>query len=243
MSTAWPIEVNAAEASTTNAHVGVPHVLPQDAQVTRHRGPIPAEYPKTVRDAAVQTDDPVQLPAPTWEELRAGLERARALDQTAHRMRAEAFEALERYAGMTAEPHPEAAYWRKLATAKADETEHLVAWRAERSARLLRERADEEAKLRAASEKALGEARARRRAEEAELQAARARWEEARRDEERAAAELSLAQPRPQTQPQMPPGAGRLRYCYVCRWPGIRVSRKCPNGAAYPPKPDESPRG
>ena len=81
-----------------------------------------------MKDATVQTDDPVLPPTPTWEELRAGLERARALDQTAHRMRAEA---LECYAGITAEPNPETAYWRKLAAAKAEETEHLVAWRAE----------------------------------------------------------------------------------------------------------------
>ena len=126
------VEVNAAEASTNNAPVGVPHASPRDAQATRNRGPIPARYPRTVRDAAVQTDDPMLSPAPTWEELRAGLERARVLDQMAHRMRAEAFEALECYAGMTAEPHSEAAYWRKLAAAKAQETEHLVAWRAER---------------------------------------------------------------------------------------------------------------
>ena len=144
---------------------------------------------------------------------------------------------------MTADAHPEAAYWRKLAVAKAEETEHLVAWRAERRARLLREREDEEAKLRAASEKALREARARRRAEEAELQAARARWEEARSDEERAAADLGLAQPRPPTQPQVPPGAGRLRFCFVCRWPGVRVPRHCPNVANHRPKPDAPPRG
>ena len=173
-----------------------------------------------IRDAAVQTDDPVLSPAPTWEELRASLERARALDQTAHQVRTKAFEALEHNVEMTAEPHPEAAHWRKLAVAKAEETEHLISWKAERRARRQREREDEEAKLRAATKKALGEARARRRAEEAELQAARTRWEEARRDEERAAAVLGLSQPRPPTQPQVPPGAGRPRFCFVCRWPG-----------------------
>ena len=236
-------EVNATEVVPNGAPVGVPHVSPRDLLATRPRGAIPAGYARMVTDAAVQTDDPVLPPEPTWEELRAGLERARALDQTANRVRAEAFEALDRYAGTTAQPHPEAAYWRKLATAKAEEAEHLVSWRAERRTRLLREREAEEAKHRAASEQALGEARARRRAEETALQAARARWEEARRDEERAAADLGLAQERPPTQPQVPAGAGRLRHCYVCRWPGVRVPRKCPNVAAHPPKPDAPPRG
>ena len=71
------VEVNAVEAATTNAAVGVPHVSPRDALATHHRGPIPAYYPRTVKDAAVQMEDPVLPPAPTWEELRAGLERAR----------------------------------------------------------------------------------------------------------------------------------------------------------------------
>ena len=208
------MEVSVAEAVPTDSPVGVHHVSPRDLLATRPRGRIPAGYFQMVTNAAVQTDDPVLPPAPTWEELRIGLERARALDQTANRVRAEAFEALERYAGITAEPHPEAAYWRKLATAKAEEAEHVVSWRAERRTRLLREREAEEAKHGAASEKTLGEARYR--AEEAALQAARARWEEARRDEERAAADLGLAQERPPTQPQMPPGAGRARHCFVC---------------------------
>ena len=255
------VEANAKEAAKTNAPVGVPHGSPRNLLATRPKGPIPAGYAPVVRDAAVQTDDPVLPPVPTWEELRAGLERARSLDQAANRVRTEAFETLERYAGMAAEPHPEAAYWRKPAVAKAEETEHLIAWRAERRARLLREREDEEGKFRATSEKALGEARARRRAEEAELQAVRARCEEARRDKERAAADLGLAQPRPPTQPQVPPGpptqpqvppgpptqpqvppgAGRPRFCFVCQWPGVRVPRRCPNVAAYPPRADAPP--
>ena len=82
----------------------------RDLLATRTKGPIPAGYSRMVRDAAVKTDDPVMPPAPTWPELRAGMERACALDQTANRIRTEAFEAIERYAGMTAEPHPEAAY-------------------------------------------------------------------------------------------------------------------------------------
>ena len=97
---------------------------------------------------------------------------------------------------------------------------------------MLREKKDEEAKLRAASEKALGEVRARRRTEEAELQGAQARWEEARRDE-----------PLPPKQPQVLPAAGRLRFCFVCRWPGVRVPRPCPNIATHPPRPDALPRG
>ena len=104
------VEANASEAVKTNAPVGVPHGLPRDLLATRPKGPIPAGYSPVVRDAAVQTDDPVPPPMPTWEELRAGLERARALDQTANRVRTETFEALERYAGMTAEPHLEVAY-------------------------------------------------------------------------------------------------------------------------------------
>ena len=130
--TATVEEANAAEAAPANAPTGVPYGSPRDLLATRPRGPIPAGYARMVRDAAVQADDPAMPPAPTWPELRAGLEQARALDQMAHRMRTEAFEALERYTGMTAEPHPEAAYWRRLAAAKAEETEHLVSWRAER---------------------------------------------------------------------------------------------------------------
>ena len=100
-------EANAAEAAKANAPVGVPHGPPEDLLETRPKGPIPAGYAPIVRDAAVQTDDPVLPPSSTWEELRAGLKRARALDQTANRVRTEAFEALERYAGMTADPHAE----------------------------------------------------------------------------------------------------------------------------------------
>ena len=117
------VEVSVAEAVPTDSPVGMPHVSPRVLLATRPRGPIPAGYSRMVTDAAVQTDDPV---LPTWEELRTGLERARALDQTANRVRAEAFEALKRYAVTTAEPHPEAAYWRKLATAKAEEAGGLL---------------------------------------------------------------------------------------------------------------------
>ena len=85
------VEVDAAEAATANAPVGVPHVSLREALATYHRRPTPAGYPRTVKDAAVQTSDSVLPPTPTWEELHAGLERVRALDQTAHPMRAEAF--------------------------------------------------------------------------------------------------------------------------------------------------------
>ena len=185
------------QTDATNAPVGMPHVSPQDALATRHRGPIPAGYPRTVKDVAVQTEALLPI-EPTWDELRDGLVNARALDLAATRARSEVLEALDRYAETCAEPHPEATYWRRMATAKREEVDHLVAWRAERRARIQREREAEEAQLRVTTERAMEEARTHRLAEEAELQAVRARWEAARRDEERAAAELGLAEERPQ---------------------------------------------
>ena len=225
------VEVNAAEASTNNAPVGVPRASPRDAQATRHRGSIPAGYSRTVKDAAVQTEAhhlPIET---TWDELRDRLVNARALDLAATRARSEVFEALDRYVKTCAEPHPEATYWRRLAAAKRKEVDHLVAWRAERRARIQREREAEEAQLRVVTERALEEARTRRLAEEAELQAVRARWKAARRDEEKAAAELGLAEERPQPAQLKPPGSGRLRHC------------KCPRVATHLPRPDAPLRG
>ena len=60
------------------------------------------------------------------------------------------------------------------------------------TARIQREREAEEAQHHIATERAMEEARNRLLAEEAELQAIRARWEAARCDEEKAAAELGL---------------------------------------------------
>ena len=105
----------------------------------------------------------------------------------------------------------------------------VARWKAERCARRQREQRAEEERARAQLERELEEARDRRRAEEAALQANRARWEEARRAEERVAAELGLMDGRHQDRQPNPPGAGRARYCYVCRWPGVRVLRRCPN--------------
>ena len=101
---------------------------------------------------------------------------ARVLDLAATPARSEVFEALDRYAETCAEPHPEAAYWRRLAVAKREEADHLVAWRAKRRARIQREREAEEAQLRVAIQQAMEEARTCRLAEDAELQAVRVRW-------------------------------------------------------------------
>ena len=68
-------EANAAEAAKANAPVGVRHGPPQVLLETRHKGPIPAGYVPIVRDAAIQTDDPVLPPAPTWKELRSNAMR------------------------------------------------------------------------------------------------------------------------------------------------------------------------
>ena len=130
----------------------------------------------------------------TWDELRYGLVNARALDLAATRARSEVFDALNHYAETCVEPHPEAAYWRRLAAAKR-----------ERRARIQREREAEEAQLCVATERALEETRTRCLAEEAELQAVRARWEASRRDEEKATAELGLAEERPQPAQPKPP--------------------------------------
>ena len=195
-----------------------------------------------MNDAAVQTVAHHLPIEPTWDDLRVGLVNARALNLAATRARSEIFEALDRYVETCAEPHPEAAYWRRLSAAKREEADHLVAWRAERRARIQREREAEEAQLRVTTERALEEARTRRLAEEAELQAVRARWEAARRGEKKAAAELGLAEDRPQPAEPKPPGSGRLRHCFVCGWPGVRVPRKCPRVATHPPRPDAPPR-
>ena len=105
------MEVNAAEAPTTNAPVGVPHVSPRDVLATCHRSPIPAGYSWTVKAAAAQTEAHHMPIEPTWDELRDGLVNARALDLAATRAHSEIFEALDCYAETCAVPHPEAAYW------------------------------------------------------------------------------------------------------------------------------------
>ena len=197
------------------------------------QGPHPGWLPVDDEGRAVQAEVPLLPLEPTWDELRDGLVNARALDLATTRARAEVFEALE--------PHPEVAYWRRLAAAKREEADHLVAWRAERRARIQRERQAEEAQHRVTTERAMEETRNRRLAEEADLQAVRARWEAARRDEEKAAAELGLVGERPQRSQPNPPGAGRTRHCFVCRWPGVRVPRRCQN--AHPPETDAPPRG
>ena len=125
---------------------------------------------------------------------------ARAWDLAARQRRTEAFEAFDRYVSTRTQPHVAAAYWQWLITTKREEEDHVSTWKAERRARLRRQQEAEEEQIRAQLERGLEEARDRRKAEVAALQATRARWEEARRAEERAAAGLVLVEEQPQDQ-------------------------------------------
>ena len=133
---------------------------------------------------------------------------ARAWDLAARQRRTEAFEAFERYMSTRAVPHASAAYWQRLILAKREEEEYLAAWKADRQAWLRRQREEAAEHARQQLERELEDARDRRREEETALQAARARYEEARRDEARAAAGLGLVEEQPQDPQLNPPGAG-----------------------------------
>ena len=213
------IEADDAEAGQANARPGVPHAMPQEDLAAPPAGAIPAPGPRRARDVGVQAG-PEPMPAnPSWEEMESGLMEARALDYSARQRIAETFKASNRYMGTCAWPHASAAYRQRLIAAKREEAEFASAWKAERRTRLQRQQEAEEERARVQLECDLEEARDRRRVEEATLQAARTRWEEARRTEEGAAAESVLVEERPQ---------------------GPQPS---PNVAAYPPRPEAPPRG
>ena len=128
-----------------------------------------------------------------------------------------------------------------MVAAKAEEEAHLATWKAEKRARLLRQ--EEEERVRVQAERDLEEAQRRLREEEATLQEARARVEEARRAKERAAAGLNrVEESDPDFRPRAP-STDRVRFCSVCRWPGVRRIRRCPNAANHPPLPAAPPRG
>ena len=143
---------------------------------------IPKPVPR--REIGVQVG-PALLPVnPSWYELEQGLVEARAIDLAARQRRTEAFEAFERYVETCPRPHPSAAYWQRLVVAKREENAHVLAWKAERRARLQRQQEEDEERARRHLEMEL----------EATLQAARARWEEARRADEKAAAGLGIVE-------------------------------------------------
>ena len=223
--------------------VGVQTVL-AEAPAGPQAGAIPEPVP---RQEMVFPGEPAPLPVvPSWEELERGLVEAHAMDLAARRRRTVAFEALERYCETRAVPHPSAAYWQGLVRAKREEDAHAAAWKAEkaeRQARLRRQQEEAAEHARRQLERELEDARDRRREEEAALQEARVRWKEARRAEDRAAAGLGLVEERPQGPQPNPPGTGRMRYCCVCRWPGVRVPRRCHNVANHLPRPEAPPRG
>ena len=87
-------------------------------------------------------------------------------------------------------------------------------WLVERRQRLQRGREEADRQARARAEAEYAKARRRRLEEEQSIQSVRARWEEARRAEERAAIGLDLAQERGNA--PNPPGTGKLRRCPVC---------------------------
>ena len=226
----------------------IPMAGPRRSRGTQTDGPSSSNEdgpstPRPCQDAGVQAA-PVPFPErPSWEELEQGRKEVGAFDMAARQRRAETFEAFERYLEARAVPHPSAALWQRLIAAKREEEAHLKTWKAERQARLLRQEEEAKERARRRLEDELEGARDRRREEEANLQAARVRVEEARRAEERAAAELNpVAEHAPAPQPNFPDG-GRTRYCCVCRWPGVRVPRRCPNAANHPPRPAAPPRG
>ena len=146
-----------------------------------------------------------------------------ALDANAAELRGAAFVALDRYRAFHPEPNPVVDAWRRRVELKRGEN-------------LREERVESERAARVQAEAELEEARRRRLEEERTILAARARWDEARLAEERAAIELGLAHERGNA--PNPPGIGRLRRCPVCNWPGVRESRKCPRAATHPPKPE-----
>ena len=225
----------------------IPAPCPKKDQGVQTDGPAPPApasvptQPRASRDVGVQAA-PAPLSAdPSWGEVEAELTAARAADQAARQRRVTAFAALKRYCEGRAVPHPSAARWQQMVESKGEEEAHVATWKAERRARLRRQ--EEEERARARLEREFEEARDRRHEEEAMLQAARARVEEARRAEERAAAGLnSVEEHAPDPQPSAQ-GSGRIRYCCVCRWPGVRVPRRCPNAANHPPRPTAPPCG
>ena len=223
----------AIEASTSASFV---RAHPREEPAERPRGPIPLGPPTTRRDEATQTGQPELPEDPTWEEVECLLAQARALDANTAELRGAAFEALDRYRTFHSEPNPVVDAWRRRVELKRRELDHLGEWLAQRRERLRQERVDSERAARVQAEAELEEARRRRLEEERTILTARARWDEARLAEERAAIEHGLAHERGNA--PNPPGIGRLRRCPVCNWPGVRESRKCPRAATHPPKPE-----
>ena len=213
---------------------------PREEPAECPRGPIPLGPPSTRHDAATQTGHPELPEDPTWDEVECLLAQARALDVNAAERRGPAFEALDRYRAFHPEPNPVVDAWRRRVELKRGELDHLSEWLAERRERLQQERIEAERAARAHAQAELEEARRRRLEEERTILAARARSEEARLAEERAAIELGVAHERGNA--PNPPGIGRLRRCPVCNWPGVRESRKCPRAATHPPKPEGYPQ-
>ena len=122
---------------------------------------------------------------------------------------------------------------------KREAVTHMDDWLTERRQRLQCEREEADRQARARAEAEYAEVRRRRLEEEQTIQSTRARWEEARRAEERAAIGLGLAQERGNA--PNPPGTGKLRRCPVCAWPGVRETWKCPRVAYHLPRPEEPP--
>ena len=189
-------EIGSEEAVEASTSAGFVRVHPREEPAERPRGPIPLDPPATPRDEATQTGHPELPEDPTWQEVECLLAQARALDANAAKLRGAAFKALDRYRAFHPEPKSVVDAWRRRVELKRGELDHLGEWLAERRGRLRQERVESERAARVQAEAKLEEARRRRLEEERTILAARARWDEARLAEERAAIELGqCAQP------------------------------------------------
>ena len=175
--------------------VGHPQASPAEKLAAPPAAAIPLGYPRETHAAATQTG-PAALPEdPSWEEIVCLLHEAKALDVLAEEVGAEAFAALDRYCAFHPKDDPEVKRWRSKVACKRDELAHLREWRAERAER-------RRLAARARAEAQLEEARHRRLEKERAIIAAKARWDEARLEEERAAIELGLAHERGNAPPR-----------------------------------------
>ena len=151
---------------------------------------------------------------PSWEEVEGLLQQAKDFGNLAIEVREKAFAALDRLHTLHPEANPAVTSWRKRVAMKREAVAHMDDWLVQRRQRLQREREEADRQARARAEVEYAEARRHRLEEEQSIQSARARWEEARRAEERAAIGLGLAQERGNA--PNPPGTSNLRRYPVC---------------------------
>ena len=143
----------------------------------------------------------------SWEEVESLLQQARSLVTLPMQVSQEAFVALNRYHAFHPELHPDVDSWRSRVAMKREAMEHLDDWIMARRERFRGEREKAARQARAQAEAELQEARSRHQAEEQAIQAASARWDEARRAEELTQEQTNVAKP---------PGTGWIRHCPVC---------------------------